>query len=135
MANREFNLIRKAYCHARKISDVNSVTFQPQRVNRITGNQVFLVSRDGTVPEIYEHVRLDVTPYSQQRSLWFSKDMQKDREAMLGKANIATWINKQVNLEILPEDIGVLSPTTKSLTVVISPNSMRFRNSFIINFL
>jgi hypothetical protein len=135
MATREINLIRKDYCYKRKISDVNSVTFARQRVNRITGDQVFLVSRDGTVPEIYEHKRLDVSPYSQQKSLWFPKDQQGNREAMINKTSVTTWINKQVNLDLLPEDIGVLSLAYNGLTVVMSPNSMRFQNSFIIYFL
>lgn len=135
MSAREINLIRKAYCHKRGISDVTSVTFAFTRANRDTGNQIFLVSRPNQVPEIYEHLRLDVTPYSLQRSLWLTKEMQKDREAMLNKNSMATWINKQMNLELLPDDIGVLSIGPKGVSVVIGPNSMRFKNSFIIYFL
>lgn len=135
MSTREINLIRKAYCHKRKIGDVKSVTFAFQRVNRITGNQVFLVSQLATVPEIYEHLRLNVAPYSQQKSLSLPKDMQANREAMLSKESMAGWINKQVNLELLPEDIGFLVLGAKQLSVVISPNSMRFQGSFIIYFL
>jgi hypothetical protein len=135
MATREVNLIVKDYCYRRKIKDVKEVTFVHQRVDRITGNQVFLVSRDGTTPEIYEHKRLDVKPYSQQKSLWFPKDLQGDREAMLNKTSMAGWINRQVNLELLPEDIGVLSLVGTKLTVVMSPNSMRFQSSFVISFL
>lgn len=135
MSAREIKLIVKEYCYRRKIKDVNSVSFIHQRVDRITGNQVFLVSREGTTPEIYEHKRLDVKPYSQQKSLWFPKDLQGNREAMINKTNMAGWINKQVNLDILPEDIGVLSLGNNGLTVVISPNSMRFQNSFVISFL
>lgn len=135
MSTREQNLIRKAYCYKRKIGDVNSVTFVLQRVNRITGNQVFLVSQHNTVPEIYEHLRLNVAGYSQQKSLSLPKDLQANREAMLSKENMASWINKQVNLELLPEDIGFLILATNQLTVVMGPNSMRFQGSFIIYFL
>lgn len=135
MATREVNLIIKDYCYRRKIKDVKEVTFAHQRVDRITGNQVFLVSREGTTPEIYEHKRLDVKPYSQQKSLWLPKDLQGNREAMINKTSMAGWINKQVNLDLLPEDIGVLSLGSNGLTVVISPNSMRFQNSFVISFL
>lgn len=132
---KEFKLIRKEYCHKRGIKDGKDLTFIHQRVNRITGNQVFLATHTGKTPYLYEHARVDVSPYSKQKSLSIPKDMQHNRDAILNKTNMASWINKHVNLDLLAEDIGFLVLDTNRLTVVIGPNSMRFQNSFSIYFL
>lgn len=134
MSTRQLNLIRKDYCYRRGINDVNAVTFAHQRVNRITGNQIFTVQNGEAAPVTYEHQRLDVTVFALQRSLRLPKDQSVDRDALLNKTGIATWINQYLNLEMLEEDIASLFLTREGLNVVMSPNSMRFQNAFIISF-
>ncbi len=133
--SREISLIRKEYCFKRKIKEVSSLTFIHQRVNRVTGNQVFSACCVGMVPELYEHVRVDVSPFALNKALGIPADMQKNRDVLLNKTSMASWINKHMNVDLLAEDIGFLVMGPKGLTVVISPNSMRFQNSFIIYFL
>lgn len=133
--SREISLIRKEYCLKRKITEVSALTFMHQRVNRVTGNQVFSACATGMVPELYEHVRVDVSSFALNKSLGIPVEMQKNRDVLLNKSNMASWINKHMNVNLLPEDIGFLVIGQKGLTVVISPNSMRFQNSFIIYFL
>lgn len=133
--SREISLIRKEYCLKRKVKEEGSITFLHQRVNRVTGNQVFSACGQGMVPELYEHVRVDVTPFTLNKSLGIPPDMQGNRGVLLNKTSMATWINRHMNVNLLAEDIGFLVLGLKGLTVVISPNSMRFQNSFIIYFL
>ena len=132
--NREITLIRKRYCADRKIKDEQSVTLDLQQVNNKTGNSVFLVYRAGQVPEMYEHPREDLTPYTNYRGLDVPADMKADYNSLKSKDCISTWINRRVTLDILPEDIGILLVKTDVVAVVIASNSMRFKNSFTISF-
>lgn len=133
--SQELNLVRKAYCHKRGIKELAAAAFVYQRVNRITGNHIFLASPPGGIPEMYEHVRMDVSVLSAQKSLSIPKDLQSNRDALLSKGHIASWINRRINLDLLAEDISKLVLADKQLTLVTAPNSMRFRNSFTLYFL
>lgn len=132
--NREITLIRNRYCGDRKIKDENSVTLELQRVNNKTGNSVFLVYRSGRVPEIYEHKREDLAAYSNYKSLNIPADMKADYNTLKNKECIVTWVNRQVTLDLLESDIGVLLVKTDVVAVVMASNSMRFKNSFTISF-
>jgi hypothetical protein len=132
--SQELRLVRKAFCSKRGLKDLSASAFVYQRVNRITGNHIFLAAPPDGMPEMYEHPRVDVTALSLQKSLWIPKDMQSSRDVLLSKGHIASWVNRQINLELLPEDISKLVLGDKQITVVTAPNSMRFRNSFILYF-
>ena len=133
MSTRQFSLIRKDYCHRWGIKDVDTVTFAHLGVNRITGNQLFTVTLEGFAPVTYEHIRVDIAIFSQQRSLRLPKDTPP--ETLVTKAAIASWLNKHLNLGIFEGDIGVLSVDREKLSVIIGPNSMRFQGTLFIYFL
>lgn len=126
--------VRADYCLERKIKDPNTRTFIQQRINPITGNYRFLVM-GGEGSEVYEVKRFDVTPLTLNKSLAIPFDLQKNTNMLINKDNIAGWINKHLNLRMLPEDIGFLSLESDKLNVIMASNSMRFRNAFVISFL
>lgn len=126
--------VRADYCLKYDIKDLDSRTFIQQRGNPITGNYRFLVTgAEGSV--LHEVERYDVTPLSLNKSLAIPLDLRKNVNMLVNKSNIAEWINKHLNLRMLPEDIGFLSLESDKLNIIMASNSMRFRNAFVISFL
>ena len=128
-------LIRAEFCRIHKIVDNGVLTFVTQPANPITGDHRFLVVGVNSTPVVYEHLRYDLAPLTQNKSLGIPA---KDRRSVLpvvDKNHVSEWINQQMNLSIQPDDIGFVIMEPSRLTVIASPNSMRFRNSFVIKFL
>ena len=61
--------------------------------------------------------------------------MQSSREVILNKDHIASWVNAKVNAQLLPEDIDKVLLDGRKVSVILSPNSMRFKGTFTLYFL
>ena len=128
-------LIQADFCKAQGIVNNGTLAFTKQTINPITGNHRFLISGVNSTPVIYEHPRYDFAPLSLNKSLSIPAGERRSIMPVVDKNQVAAWINQQMNLDVQPDDIGFLVLVPKGLTVVASPNSMRFRNSFVIKFL
>lgn len=129
------NLVRKAFCDKRGIKTLAPSAFVYQRTDRFRGNAIFLASPPGGVPEMYEHPRQDLSGLSLNKALSIPKDMQSSREVILNKDHIASWVNAKVNAQLLPEDIDKVLLDGRKVSVILSPNSMRFKGTFTLYFL
>lgn len=127
--------IQADFCKAQGIVNNGTLTFKQQTINPITGNYRFLITGVNSTPVIYEHPRYDFTPLSLNKSLDIPTADRRSIMPVVDKNSVATWINQKMNLNVQPDDIGFLVLVPKGLTVIASPNSMRFRNSFVIKFL
>lgn len=123
-------LIKKRYCQDRHIALPNDLTFSFFKLDLTTGQGIFFIDEPNKDSIVYTHVRMDVTGYSAYRSMDIPSN---DRNTLTGNPSpdvIASWVNRFTNIDLLGEDISKLTLTTDSVTVIISPNSMRFKNSF-----
>lgn len=124
---KEVNLVKRRYCQDRRL-DEKSVSFTHVKRNA-SGEHVFLVEVNGQ-NDYYVHPRVDMTGLSSLRTLDIPKEYRNDFDAQHNKAFIAEWIRRQTGHDVMDTDIDVLVATKGKLDVVISPNSMRFKNSF-----
>ena len=124
---KEVNLVKRRYCQDRRL-DEKSVSFTHVKRNA-SGEHVFLVEVNGQ-NDYYTHPRVDMTGLSSLRTLDIPKEYRNDFDAQHNKAFIAEWIRRQTGHDVMDTDIDVLVATKGKLDVVISPNSMRFKNSF-----
>jgi len=130
--NKAITLIKNKYCQDHRITDkkvIKAITFELVNRNK-AGNSVFLVTVPGSDPVYYEVPRVDMSGLTRLPLLSIPRTYRNDFDAMNNKAMIADWIQRKTGHDIIDEDIAYLSHDKDHLTVVISPDSMRFKNSF-----
>lgn len=122
-------LVRKEFCIKRGIGNVHQVMFISQGINPANGNFKFSVEGGG-ISVAYEHERYNVRYLSNSKTLTPDKT---EAGLLKDKDNMANWVNSKFNLKMLPEDIMFVIQDNQVITVVMDPNSMRFRESFTIS--
>jgi len=134
VATRELTLIKRRYCQDNGIKDEKSITLTHFRLDKKTMEHTFLVEfADGRDSKYYILKRIDLSGLSGFRTLDIPKQYRNDFDAQNNPAFIADWIQRRTGHDLVESDISCLAAETGKLTVVISPNSMRYKNSFQIN--
>ena len=130
MNNKVLSLIRKVYCEDRGIVDVESVTLTYYNKDLATGEHLFTVDRKGEDSVLYRHLRADLGGLSKFKTLSIPS---KDRHGVNGPNNkeiIANWVFSKTGHVLLDEDIQFLVVERDHVTVMLHPDSMRFKNDF-----
>jgi hypothetical protein len=133
VSDNTFTLIKKKYCSEHLISLPNDLVFSFFKIDPVTGNGVFFIDQAGKPSLVYSPDRMDLSGYSAHRSLDIPASDRNTLNSNPSPDVIASWVNRFTNIDLLGEDISKLSMSSAVLTVIISPNSMRFKNSFQIN--
>lgn len=129
--NKVLSLIKKKYCEDLMLKDgsvIAAVTLQHVGTNS-KGNAVFLVNYPGKEPYYYELPKVDLTGFSQIKSLSIPRQYRNDFDVNHSKAMIVNWVNRHTGHRLVEEDIAYLIPEKAHITVVVSPDSMRFKST------
>jgi len=132
--SKELRLVIQDYCLLNRIPFDKQITATEQERNPKTGNYIFLIGGAGLIPKRYEQERIDLTPYSENKSLHLTGTNGVLDPNMLNKIGLASWFNRQTNLNMLPSDIGQFLIKDDTVVVVGSSNSMRFKHSFSMRY-
>ena len=124
--------ITEYYCESNRIKDVGTVKLTFGQRDHSTGNPVFMVNIKGQAPRTYTHQRIDASKYNYYRSLDIPSKTITQAPSIGG---IVNWVNSKVNIGLCEEDVSRLRVTPGKLTVFISADSMRFKNSFDIRLI
>lgn len=130
--SKELRLIKETFCRLHKLPTSTELTLVKQGQNAATLNTVFLVTGPGFPGVRYEHERISLTPYTQIKKLSLGAEF-KDNPSLINKDSIAAWVNRTINVGLLPSDIGQLIMGDR-VTVISAANSMRFKHSFSMAF-
>lgn len=130
---REIYLVRKRFCEDRMISDENSVAITWSSYSRATDEHCFLMEHSDGRSELYIHPKVNLAGLSALRSLDIPATYRNDFDVQHNKSMIADWVHRITGHHLIDTDISALVREEKTLTVVISPDSMRFANSFQLN--
>lgn len=123
------SLIKQRYCEDNAISDPESIAMSFCQAEKGTGNPIMFVLRDGK-SSTYVHQRIDLAGLSAHRALDIPAAFRNVKQADLSKVFIADWVYQFTGHRILVEDIQTMALEKKAIQVIISPDSMRFKNSF-----
>lgn len=130
MTAKEVSLVKRRFCQDRRIKDEKSVLLTHLHRNLSTGEHTFLVEREGHDNAYYTHKKVDLGPLSTLRTLDIPKEYRNDFDAQHNKAFIAEWIRRKTGHDVIDTDISTLLSGKGTLDIIISPDSMRFKNSF-----
>ena len=130
ISDRALTLIKERYCSDNKISLPNDLVFRFFKFDPVTGNGIFFIDQAGKNSLIYSLSRMDLSGYSAHRSLDIPASDRNTMNRNPSPDVIASWVNRFTNIDLLGEDISKLSLSADTVTVIISPNSMRFKNNF-----
>lgn len=125
---KEIRLIKEAWALANQ-HDPNALLFIERQGRTREGDYIFLIHGPGIDAQRYVYPRYDVTPWSAHKGLSLDAEF-KLNPALLNKDSVAAWVNRHVNVDLLPSDVGTVFAKGDRVTVVIAPNSMRFKHSF-----
>lgn len=86
-----------------------------------------LVNKESTTTarSMYVLEKTDLDYISNQKCLHIEK-----RFGNMNKSQIITWVRQQVNVHLLESDMDHIVTDNKAFTIIISADSMRFKNSF-----
>lgn len=132
--SKELRLVIQDYCLLNRIPYSKQIVATEQERNPKTGNFVFLITGAGLIPKRYEQERIDLTPYSENKSLELTGNNGVIDPNVMNKIGLASWFNRQTNLNMLPSDIGQFLIKDDAVVVVGSSNSMRFKHSFSMRY-
>jgi len=130
---REINLVRKRFCEDRMITDESSISITWASYSRATDEHCFLVEHPNGDNDYYIHPKVNLSGLSNLRSLDIPATYRNDFDAQHNKSMIADWVHRITGHHLIDTDISALVREEKTLTVIISPDSMRFANSFQLN--
>lgn len=120
------------YCENNRINDRSSIKLTFAQRDRATGDPVFVVNAKNQAPYFYTHHRIDASKYSYCRGLDVKVNTLSATPSIGG---VVDWVNSKVNIGLCEEDVSRLRVANSKLTVFISPDSMRFKNSFDIRLI
>lgn len=131
MNEKEISLVRQRYCEDRHIQNPPaSLQLEHYRKDPSTGEHCFFVEEDGKETIVYPHVREDLSGLSSFRTLDIPVEYRNEYQNLHNKAFMADWIRRKSGHPVIDTDIQYLVVERNQVTVVISPDSMRFKNSF-----
>lgn len=131
MTDKEVSLIKQKWCEDNRIplSERKAIKFSLMSFNR-RGNAVFLVSNPKVGSDYFEVVKQDLSGFSDNKTLSIPSAYRNDFDARHNKGFIAEWVNRRMGIGLLDTDITYLVSDKDYLTIIISPDSMRFKSSF-----
>ena len=124
--------ITNYYCANHRIKDRATVKLTFANRDAATGNPTFIVNIKGQAPRTYVHQRIDASKYTHYRGLDVPVNTLSQTPSIGG---IVSWVNSKTNIGLCEEDVSRLRVTPGKLTVFISADSMRFKNSFDIRLI
>jgi hypothetical protein len=124
------SLIKQRYCEDKGIKDPTTVNLAFCQVQRSTGDPIFYATVTGKTSEQYIYRRVDLSGLSAHRALDIPSEYRSTLQATPSKSFIADWVFRFTGHRLLPEDIQTMALDKGLITVVIAPDSMRFKNSF-----
>lgn len=127
--------IKQHYCENQRIKDPDTVELTFVGRNTRTGDATFWVNQGGAASVTYSHPRLDMKSYNGYKGFGIPQEYRRELVANPSGEMIAQWVNRFVNINLMDEDIARLLVETDGVTVIIRPDSMRFKNHFKITFL
>lgn len=133
ITTKELSLVIDEYCANTNITDpevkksivIGLVGKNGNGDNMFSVQRLYNPSSKTRTNSLYELQKTDVDYLSSQQCLKIQK-----RYGDMGKAQIINWVKQQVNIHLLESDIDRVVIEPDAFTVVISADSMRFKNSF-----
>lgn len=132
MINTLTRLCKEDYCSANGLNP-RDLIFKFIK-NNPRKEAVFEVIKNGNRPFNYTCVKRDLSFLTDYKTLSILKQDMLVNEGV-NKTALVGWIFSKTGIVLLPEDIDFVYLEKNHLSVVISLNSMRFKNSFHITFI
>lgn len=127
------SLCKKEYCIRNNLRNVRDVEFKFLKLNS-EGEGVFSVSVNGSSSEYKTLTKKDLNPLSGFKTLSI-KRKELESLADVSKSMIANWVNSKTGDTLHQSDIDYVIVNKNDISVIISANSMRFKNGFNISLI
>lgn len=132
MSAKSISLIKKRYFEDLRITDPALIAFAHFELvtTNKRGNAVFQVTVADREVVYHEVRKVDLAGLDKLPALAIPPRKRADVDITTNKALIADWIYRCTGNELIEEDIARLVTTRDTVTVLIAPDSMRFKSSF-----
>lgn len=133
MDSNTLSLCKKEYCIRNNLRNTAVVDFKFLKLNE-KGEGVFSVSVGGSSTEYKVLTKKDLQPLTSFRSLSIKRN-DLDNVNGISKAILAGWVNSKTGDTLHQSDIDYVVVNKNHISVVMSANSMRFKNGFNISLI